>query len=149
MGGPPPGAPGAMSDAGAFIDPVLVDDLLQRHMASPGVLDDEVLDKMHALGVAVSFLPMQCVFMAKVFEQAHREAIDRRRQLRRQELQENGRFMGRLSVTLFGIEGLQLPPPQDGWQHASIICQLRMNHLMQPTTRCSASTLYWDQVCLL
>ena len=58
MGGPPPGAPGAMSDAGAFIDPVLVDDLLQRHMASPGVLDDEVLDKMHALGVAVSFLPI-------------------------------------------------------------------------------------------
>jgi hypothetical protein len=129
----------------ALLDPVLVDSLLQQHLASPGILDDEVIEKMRTLGVTVSFLPMQCVFMAKVYERAHREAVDRRRQLRRQELQEGCRFMGRLSVTLFGVEGLQLPPPQDGWQHASIICQLWMDNQLRPTTRCSAPTLYWDQ----
>ena len=134
----------AMSDL-ALLDPLLVDSLLQQHLASPGILDDEVIENMHTLGVTVSFLPLQCVFMAKVYERAHLEAVDRRRQLRRQELQEGSRFMGRLSVTLFGVEGLQLPPPQDGWQHASIICQLWMDNQLRPTTRCSAPTLYWDQ----
>ena len=107
----------------------------------------QVLDEVHTLEVTVNFLPMQCVFLARVFEQAHADALARRRQVRRQELQQTGRFVGRLMVTVFGVEGLEsneMPTPQ-GFQHLATVCHVDVGSLMQQTTRCSAASLYWDQ----
>ena len=56
-----------------FFDPAFVDNLLKEHMESPGVLDGEVLEHMQSFGIVINFLPLQCVFIAKVYEKAHEE----------------------------------------------------------------------------
>lgn len=131
-------------DEAALCDPAMVDELVLKHFASED-LDPEVLENVRQLDRAISFLPIQCVFLAKVYEKAHAEALLRRRQLRRQELLESQRFVGQLAVTVFGVEGLTLPPPPEGFQHIATVCQLSVDKNAQTTTRCTAPTLFWDQ----
>jgi hypothetical protein len=88
---------------------------------------------------------MQCVFLAHAYEKAHHEALGRRRQLHRQELQKANKFGDRLSVTLFGLDYLRLPTPSDGWQHIGTTCQLCVHERVLETTRCTTDVLFWDQ----
>ena len=69
-----------MSESSMFFDPDLVDSLLSQHVESPGVLDDEVLEHVQSLNVAINFLPMHIVFLAKVYEKAHKEVATLPRQ---------------------------------------------------------------------
>jgi len=128
----------------ALLEPALMEEILLQHVPSE-VLDSEVLSTVHDLNVLVSFLPIKAVFLASVFEKAHTEALVRRRQLRRQELQESQRFVGQLAVTVFGVDGLKLPPPPPGFHQIATVCQLTVDKNVMTTTRCSAPTLFWDQ----
>ncbi|KAJ1482825.1 hypothetical protein T484DRAFT_1897026, partial [Baffinella frigidus] len=108
-------------------------------------VDQEVSGSFRAMDAAQEILAAHAVFLSAIYLSAHDEAVQRRRQLRREELETRERFHGNLAVSVLTVRG-RIKEEYQGTSNVAFFFSVNVpKAATQSTTASKGNSMEWEQ----